>query len=306
MSNLSTNAKLSHLGSIKYIVITPVRDEVNFVEKTIESVCEQTIKPLRWIIVDDGSTDGTGAILDVYASKYDWITIVHRPDRGSRVAGGGVVEAFYSGFNVITESEWDFIVKLDGDLSFDPDYFEKCFEIFDNEKSLGIGGGTVCKMENGEKKVDSIGDPPFHVRGATKIYRRECWDKIKPLLQAPGWDTIDEVKANYHGWTTRTFKGLDLMQHKPTGGADGEWKNWLKNGRANYITGYHPLFMLIKCIKRLFRKPYMVTGIGLFVGYIGGYLKGIPMMPDREAINYLRQQQLKRIFFQHSIYSRQD
>jgi biofilm PGA synthesis N-glycosyltransferase PgaC len=219
----------------KYIVITPVRDEASYIEKTLESVACQTILPSQWLIVDDGSVDGTGDILDRCAARINWIKVIHRKNRGFRAAGGGVMEAFYAGYSVLNDDDWDFIVKLDGDLSFPPDYFEQCFKNFDTEEKLGIGGGTICQLENGQLKVDSTGDPQFHVRGATKIYRRACWDKINPLVKASGWDTIDEVKANLHGWTTRTFADLKLVQHKPTGGADGFWRDRFKNGRANYM-----------------------------------------------------------------------
>jgi biofilm PGA synthesis N-glycosyltransferase PgaC len=286
----------------KYIIITPVRDEALYIEKTLESVSCQTILPSQWLIVDDGSVDGTGKILDRRAAQTSWINVIHRKNRGFRAAGGGVMEAFYAGYSALNDEDWDFIVKLDGDLSFPPDYFEQCFKIFDAEEELGIGGGTICQLENGQLKVDSAGDPQFHVRGATKIYRRACWEKINPLVKASGWDTIDEVKANLHGWTTRTFADLKLVQHKPTGGAEGFWRDRFKNGRANYITGYHPIFMLAKCVKRALRKPFFLESVALLAGFCTGYLKGIPQVQDDEAIRYLRQQQIRFLLGQPCIY----
>jgi len=286
----------------KYIIITPVRDEALYIEKTIESVSCQTILPSQWLIVDDGSVDGTGEILDRRTAQTSWMKVIHRKNRGFRAAGGGVVEAFYDGYSELNDEDWDFIVKLDGDLSFPPDYFEQCFNIFDAEQELGIGGGTICQLENGQLKVDSAGDPQFHVRGATKIYRRACWEKIAPLDQVSGWDTIDEVKANLHGWTTRTFDALKLIQHKPTGGADGFWRDRFKNGRANYITGYHPVFMLAKCVKRALRKPFLLESVALLAGFCTGYLKGIPKIQDDEAIRYLRQQQIRFLLRRPCIY----
>ena len=289
-------------NKIRYIIITPVRDEVCYIEKTIASVIHQTVRPSQWIIVDDGSTDGTSEILDIHAAQTSWIKVIHRENRGYRANGGGVVEAFYSGYVVLNDDNWEFIVKLDGDLSFDVNYFENCFEIFAVDMTLGIGGGTVCRLDNGQMKVDSMGDPPFHVRGATKSYRRACWEKIAPLIGAPGRDTIDEVRANLHGWTTRTFIDIKLIQHKPTGGADGNWRNWFKNGRANYITGYHPLFMLAKCVKRALRRPFLVESIALLAGFCSGYIKRLPQVTDDETIRYLRWQQIRRLLLQPSIY----
>ena len=286
----------------KYVVITPVRDESLFIGHTIASMTAQTHRPVRWIIVDDGSTDGTGEFLDAHADR-SWITVMHRADRGHRASGGGVVEAFNAGISLVGDVAWDFLVKLDGDLSFNADYFEKCLEHFELDETLGIAGGTVCRLEGDQVKIDSIGDPPFHVRGATKIYRRSCWERISPLAVAPGWDTIDEVKANLHGWSTRTFFDLDVIQHKPTGAADGRWRNWFKNGYANYMTGYHPLFMLAKCLKRAPRRPLLIESAALFAGYCSGYVRRIPQVCDRDAIRFLRREQVRRLLQRPSIYT---
>jgi glycosyltransferase involved in cell wall biosynthesis len=286
----------------KYIIITPVRNEEKYIKETINSVLNQTIPPMEWIIVNDGSSDNTGNIINEYSRRVKWIKAVHRKDRGFRKAGGGVIEAFYSGFGEVKRQDWDFIVKLDGDLSFDQNYFQKCIENFSKNPKLGIGGGTVCILENGKLKVDAAGDPPFHVRGATKIYRRECWEQISPLVKAPGWDTIDEVKANMYGWKTKTFSDLKIIQHKPTGGADGSWRNWVKNGRANYVTGYHPVFMLAKCIRRAFQRPLFIASVALFFGFWSGYLKRIAQVQDEKLIHYLRKEQIRRLLHKSSIY----
>ena len=285
-----------------YVIITPVRDEALYIQKTIASVLAQTILPAQWVIVDDGSTDGTGEILGRYAAQHAWIKDIHRANRGHRASGGGVIEAFYDGYAALGDTGWEFIVKLDGDLSFPPDYFERCLARFAAEPRLGIGGGMVCFDDQGQLREESVGDPPFHVRGATKIYRHACWDKISPLVKAPGWDTIDEVKANMHGWTTRTFRDLKIVQHKATGTVDGSWRNWFKNGRANYITGYHPLFMLGKCAKRALRKPLFLEAIALWAGFCSGYVKRIPQADDSDVIRYLRQQQLRRLLLRSSLY----
>src|SRR5664280_1358667 len=225
----------------RYVVITPARDEAEHISDTILSVTHQTIRPLEWVIVDDGSTDSTGEIIERFAAQHSWVTPLHRPDRGMRENASGVMEAFYYGYQSLKASEWDFIVKLDGDVSLHPDYFENCFREFRQDPKLGVGGGLICHRENGSLKAEAC--PQFHVRGATKIYKRACWDAIGGLLKVPGWDTVDEVKANMLGWKTRTFQDLKVLNHRPTGAADGAWKNSVKDGRADYVSGYHPLFM---------------------------------------------------------------
>jgi glycosyltransferase involved in cell wall biosynthesis len=283
-----------------YVVITPVRDEEEHLRSTIESMLAQTVLPAEWVIVDDGSMDGTGKLIDDYALRYEWIKAVHRADRGCRKAGSGVVEAFNDGYRELASHGWEFIVKFDGDLSFDATYFEKCFDEFRSDEKLGVGGGVICYIVDGKKSFEEA--PAFHVRGATKIYRRECWDKIGRLLVAPGWDTMDEVKANSLGWSTRSFPHLHLVHHRDTGAADGVWRSLVKYGRANYICGYHPLFMVTKCASRLVRRPYVVGSIGLMYGYVSAYLNRVPQADDRPAIEYLRGQQIRRLLGRATIW----
>jgi len=286
--------------SSQYVIISPVRDEEAHLEATIASVTCQTIRPVEWVIVDDGSTDKTGSIIDRYASQFPWIRAVHRPNRGFRKSGGGVVEAFYDGYNLLDCDDWDFIVKLDGDLSFDPHYFARIFEHFQSEPRLGMAGGTIYHIVEGKKQIEV--NPKFHVRGATKIYRRECWEQIGGLWPAPGWDTIDETKANMLGWTTVTFPDIHVVHHRFTGSADGKWADRVKHGLVCYISGYHPLFVVASCVYRLAQKPYVIGSAGIFYGYISGYLKRVRQVNDRALIKYVRHEQLMRLLGRETIW----
>lgn len=286
----------------RYIVITPARNEQDNIDHTIRSMAAQTCRPVRWFIVNDGSTDRTAEIIDAAAREHSWIVPVHRPDRGFRQQGGGVVQAFYAGYERIGAEPWDFLVKFDADLSFEPDYFSRCLQKFSEDAKLGIGGGTICQEVDGRLECESPGDPAFHVRGATKIYRQTCWQAIGGLLQAPGWDTLDELKSNMLGWTTRSFPDVPLKHHRYTGTADGTWKNYVKFGLANYITGYHPLFMALKCLKRTIEKPYVVGAVGLAWGYCRGWLKHVAQVDDPALIRYIRQQQLNKLLGKPSLW----
>jgi len=285
-----------------YIVITPVRNEQEHFPNTIASMVAQTIRPWRWIIVDDGSQDDTGALAEKAASSHAWIQVVHRVDRGYRKQGGGVIEAFYDGLSLVEKEPWDFLVKLDGDLTFDSDYFEKCLARFADDPKLGSGGGRIYCKVNGAVVEDSPGDPSFHVRGATKIYRRAAWDAIGGMVRATGWDTLDEIKANMLGWKTYSFKELRVLQLKPTGVADGTWRNWFKNGRANYFAGYHPAFMFLKCVKRIAQRPVLLASLGLGAGFLSGYLRRVPQVADKEVVRFIRRQQLNRLLLRESLW----
>ena len=285
-----------------YVVISPVRDEEKHLGLTVRCMCEQTVRPLKWIVVNDGSSDGTGKIADEAAARHDWIQVLHRKNRGFRQAGTGVMDAFYAGFDRIASGPWRYLSKFDGDLSFGPDYFQKCLREFEADEKLGVAGGTCCKDAAG-MPTEFPGDPSFHVRGPTKIYRRECFEAIGGLIKAPGWDTVDEIKANMLGWTSKTFPHIRLVHHRPTGGAAGCWRDSMKNGLANYITGYHPLFMAIKCLRRSARRPYFKEGLGLWVGFLSGYVKRSPRVGDAALIRYLRGQQWRALTLRESLWS---
>jgi poly-beta-1,6-N-acetyl-D-glucosamine synthase len=286
--------------STKYIIITPVRDEEKFVESTIQCLLQQTVLPAEWILVDDGSVDRTGTIIDQYASQNPWIHAVHRVNRGFRFSGAGVMQAFYEGHKTSVCPDWEYLVKLDGDLSIPPDYFEKCFDRFRRDPKLGIGGGALYHVINGQFQLEE--NPHFHVRGATKIYRRACWEDIGGLQTTPGWDTIDEVKANMMGWQTQTFSDIHVTHHRFTGTGDTTWRESVKSGRGGYASGYHPAYFLARCAYHLGRKLELVGVIGMLWGFVSGYLLRAPRVEDKKLLSYIRQQQIARLFGRQTIW----
>ena len=165
--------------SITYVVVTPVRDEASNIHHTIESFANQTILPKQWVVIDDGSTDATGQIADEAARKYPWITVIHRRNRGFRKTGGGVIEAFYDGYELVRDQSWDFIAKMDADLGFAADYFERCFEIFEKDPKLGGSTNNDARYRYGKGMADLVNnrDEP-----ALK-------DAVKWFLAAIDWDT---------------------------------------------------------------------------------------------------------------------
>lgn len=277
----------------RILIITPARDEAEHLPRTIASMAAQTTRPVRWVIVDDGSTDETRAIAEQASADHDWITVVSRPDRGARVAGSGVMEAFMDGLDAAGDEAWDFLVKLDADLSFDDDYFEQCMRRFEENPRLGIGGGVIHNLIDGAGVLEE--HPEFHVRGATKIYRRACWDDLGGLVPIAGWDTIDEVKARMLDWETRSFSDVVITQLRPTGEAAGQWRNWWKNGRASFLIGYHPLFILVKSIRRTLVRPYFVGSAGLLAGFFSTMLRRERRVDDLDLIRFIRREQLKRL-----------
>jgi biofilm PGA synthesis N-glycosyltransferase PgaC len=284
----------------KYLVISPVRNEAEWIETTIISMLNQTVTPEEWIIVDDGSRDSTSEIVERYIDKYAWIKLIHREDRGFAEPGRGIIEAFYEGYEHSTCKDFDFIVKLDGDLHFDETYFESLFKEFSKNPKLGMASGVCYIYVRGILTLEN--HPEFHVRGPSKIYRRECWKQIGQLVKHLGWDTLDEVKAQYLGWTTKSFKNLRLIHYKVTGYKSGAAKWAVKCGKSDYYCGYHPLFILVKGIKRFFKKPYLIDGMGILFGYFKSYLNKDERYEDSAVIEYLRKEQIKTLMFRRSIW----
>ena len=285
--------------SYKYVIITAARDEEEHIRREVESVVAQTVLPTTWMIVDDGSEDATADIARSFASRHPWIHVVTRDNRGYRQYAGGDLEAFYHGLAELGSQEWDYLAKLDADLSFKEDYFEQCLQHFARDPKLGIGGGKVLNLCAGKLVFES--HPRFHVRGATKIYRRECWEAIGGLPIMPGWETIDEVLANMFGWKTCTFDQPVLIHHRITGGAFGAFQSNLTCGAGCYFVGYHPLFLMARAVN-LLRGSGIRAAAGLLFGFIREYVRRTPRVIDPKVVRYVRQQQLNRLFFRKSIW----
>ena len=282
-----------------YVVITPARDEEARLRFTLDSMVAQTLRPAEWIIVDDGSSDGTAALVQEYSRHHAWIRGFERADRGRRLPGAGVVEAFYEGFHSLQCRDWEFVVKLDADLSFNPDFFQRALAHFRAQPSLGIGGACLFLLHNGSAQPET--GPRFHVRGATKIYRRQCWQAIGGLLAAPGWDVVDEIKASMLGWATQSFPDLIALHHRPTGGA-GPWRDMLKRGQGCYVAGYHPLYVAARCLRHLGSRPYLLSALSMGAGFVSGYLGVIPLQRDPALVRYVHQQQWQRLWGQDTMW----
>jgi len=284
----------------KYVIVSPVRNEGKHIRHTLESVTRQTVKPAEWIVVDDGSGDDTTEIVREYARTFPWIRLVERTDRGYAEPGRGVIEAFYAGYERIEHRDFDFIVKLDGDLTFEEKYFEFLFDRFRETPSLGMASG-VCYLET-SNGLEREKHPEFHVRGPSKVYRRECWEQIGGLVKHLGWDTIDEIKAQYHGWETRSYKELVIIHHKVTGKNTGVFKWAVKLGQSDHYCGYHPLFLLAKGVRRLFFPPYILGGVGILWGYFRNYFGKLEQFPEKDVVRFLQKEQMKRLTMREGIW----
>lgn len=283
----------------KYVIVSPVRNEANYIEKVIQSVVNQSVTPTEYIIVNDGSTDRTPEIIKKYVSQHDWIRCYERPQR-KHMPGAGVIEAFYTGFGKIRDNRWEYVVKLDGDLSFEKDYFESLLKEFDANPKLGMASGVTYQPINGKLVIDKM--PEDHVRGAAKMYRRACFDQIGGIPKVLGWDTIDELKAQYAGWETRSYKNLVLVHYKPIGVKQTNIvKRELKAGERHYYLGYHPVFTILRDFYRMTQDPLIIAGALNMVGFVSAYIFRKERI-DRPLIKLLRKKQIERLTFRRKIW----
>lgn len=277
----------------RYSVITPVKDEAKYIEKTIASMIAQTIKPQEWVIVNDGSSDGTEAIVARWVDEHPWIRLVNRSDRGTRQRGKGVIEAFNVGYAALSKP-FEYIVKLDGDVSFQEDYFESLLNEFDSDPQLGIAGGGVYEQPDGETWI--LHTTQDHVRGATKVYRRTCFEEIGGLAPSMGWDGIDEWKALSQGWKVISFQEYPLYHYRFTGAATGFVKSFYEQGNGAYRMGYHPLYIIARSLRRMADRPYVIGGLAMLSGYVVGFIRQDDKLADKSVVNFIRQTQMRKLF----------
>lgn len=281
----------------RYVMIMPTRDEAKHLGNAVESLAAQTILPARLVIVDDGSTDDTGRLSDEAAERYSWITVVHRPDRGERKLGGGVIDAFYAGYETLTDVEYDYVVKFDADITLPPGYFEGIMKKMEADPQLGSASGKVFNPVSGgrlveEKIIDEM------VAGQVKFYRRECFDDIGGLVREVMWDGIDFHRARMTGWKTQSFKDEDLriVHHRLMGSSHKSVLHGrLRWGRGQWFMGTHPFYIFASGVFRMHERPYVIGGLLIIAGYIGAALRGAPRYGDLEFRRHLHAWQLKRL-----------
>lgn len=282
------------MHSKNFIIISPVRNEAANIERTITSVLAQSCRPLLWVIVDDGSSDGTTEIIRGYSAKHSWLRLVILRDRGYYdLMEAGEIKAFYEGLSTVGNVSYEYLAKLDGDIALEPNYYEEILRRFAENLQLGIASGTCWHIEKGQKVREVV--YKHHVRGAMRVYRKACWDDIGGVPRSLGWDAIDCYKARMHGWVTRSFNELPVTHLVKTWEKGGWLHGRQRSGRMEYLIGTHPLFFAAKCARDLCVKPYLISASALAWGYLRSFLKNEPRVGDLDLIAQVRKEQLTRI-----------
>src|SRR4051794_6984697 len=266
-----------------YSLISPARNEAQYIKKTLDSVLAQTVLPKRWIIIDDGSTDDTPRILAEYDSKHDFIEVHARVDRGHRALGGGVVEGFNQGLDLLGDDPAEFVCKLDVDLILPPRYFERLLEEMSRDERLGSVSGKPYYRAGRELKSERIGDDVS--AGMTKFYRRAFLDDIGGLVKGLIWDGIDCYRGRMLGWRSKSIEEPDLrfIHLRPMGSSDkGIMTGRRRLGEGYWFLGAAPSFVFASAIYRLQHRPALIGSIATLQGYARAWLKRMPRYDDLE------------------------
>ncbi|MEQ8704638.1 MAG: glycosyltransferase family A protein [Phaeodactylibacter sp.] len=272
---------------MKYVIVMPAYNEEGFIGRAIESIAAQTLIPQRLVIVNDGSTDRTRKIVEGYQQTYPWIQLVNNDKKEQRAAGSKVVRAFYLGYQQI-QDHYDFLVKLDADLTLPTHYFERIASLFRADPKLGIAGGTIAIEENGEWVYENFSDVD-HVKGAFKSYRRACFEQIGGLRASIGWDTADELLARFHGWGIQVDPELQVRHYRVLGAETGSVKIRVKVGNGMYRLRYGFFITLISAIKAGYlNKPYGITGLAVLWGWVQSFLNQDEFIVTAEEGRFIR------------------
>jgi glycosyltransferase involved in cell wall biosynthesis len=280
----------------RYVLIQPVRDEGDYLPRTLACLVAQTIRPAKLVIVDDGSTDATGAIAEAAAAEHPWIEVIHRRDRGERSVGPGVVDAFYAGYETLGDFAYDFVGKIDGDISFGERYFEIILDRFRRNPRLGAASGKVF-MPVGDRLVpERMIDE--QVSGTMQFFRRPCFEAVGGFVRGVLWDVIDGHRARMLGWEAWSFPDpeIRILHHRLMGSSHRSIVHGrLRWGRGNYFMGTHPLYAIASGVYRMAERPFIIGGLCIMLGYLLAFLGRAPRYEDSAFRRHLRAWQLRRL-----------
>lgn len=281
----------AHGMGLTYSIITPARNEAQMLRQLAGALQRQTRLPVRWVIVENGSSDQTAAVAERIVAESDWARLVVLAEVGPRERGAPIVRALHAGLPAL-DVEPDVVVNVDADVTMEPDYFERLLDVFAGNPLLGIASGSAWELTNGAWRQRFVTGGT--VWGATRAYRWACLQDVLPLEERHGWDGIDQLKARARGWQTRTFTDLPFRHHRTEGLHDGStWAHWLANGDTAHYMGYRPSYLLVRTLHRMRRDP---AAFGLVYGYVSAAVRRTPRLKDKKARAVLRgDQSLRRI-----------
>jgi poly-beta-1,6-N-acetyl-D-glucosamine synthase len=269
--------------------VSPIRNEVAHLEAVIRAVAAQQLLPARWIVVDDGSSDGTAALARRLAADIAFMDVlVENGGSAGRdpLAEGAESKAFNRGLALADVSEFTHVMKLDGDVELPPDYLRRLMAEFANDPGLGIACGDL--VEGPSENRARIPIPAHHVHGALKCYTLECFQAIGGIQERLGWDTIDETYARMRGFRTRSFRDFPAMHHRALGSASGTLRGRARHGECAYVAHFSPLWVFLRAVKVAQARPVGLTGVAFLYGYVRAAVGRVDRVPDPDFRRFAR------------------
>lgn len=289
MSGISTNLQK------RYVLVTAAHNEEFYLEKVLHAVTQQSLRPLRWVIVNDGSTDGTERIVRAYAARFPFIGLVTLPGEHERNFAAQV-HAIQAGYEELRSLDFQFIGNLDSDVALPSEYFVEILDRFDQDPRLGLAGGWVCEPKNGTfapRRTNRVGS----VAHGVQMFRRECFEAIGGYLplRYGGPDFYAEVQARMKGWTVRSFPELTVQHFRTAGTANGWVRDRIRQGRMDFSIGSHPIFEIAKCLRRITEPPKILGSLVRLSSFLGSYCHLEQRQVSDEFVQFLRKEQLGRL-----------
>jgi biofilm PGA synthesis N-glycosyltransferase PgaC len=292
-------ARPASSSTLRIVCIVPFLDEQRHLGQLLDSMDAQHRSPDELLLVDDGSSDQSPALAADFAKRHTRVRLLRRPRRAAsrdRLANAPELVAFESALAQVSEA-WDVVVKLDADLVLSPDLFATLERAFIQQPDLGVAGTFLSVLDPKTGKLQRERCPPSHVRGATKCYRRACYEQIAPLPAMLGWDTVDEIAARSHGWRTASIAcpAGDTVHLRPTGGETGQLRAQFRWGMCAYGIGQHPAWVSVSALRRLLQRPRVLASTAFLAGWFTALVRQAPRASaelrafgQREQIDVLR------------------
>jgi len=279
----------------RYVVLTPVRNEIAHFESTIRSLLCQTVPPALWLILDDGSSDGSADLIASYARQRPWIRLVRVPDRGRDLVGRGVAELMNRGLALVSAEPGEYIAKVDADVALPPDYFERLLALCIADPSVSLCSGHPYTFEAGRRLVERHAD--FFPSGTARLYRRRRLEEIGGFVASVGWDTVDILKLRMRGDRTRVLHDLPYHHLRRMGTRNGYIDGMVRDGHNAYLTGYGTFFFLCRAAVNARYRPWLLRSACMLWGFAGAAARRLPRIVSDEEMKFHRSLQRRRLRF---------